>query len=116
MYIDISKYDLSFFNLYVIMGISLLEKLENDEIRRASVVKITEVIRETRLRWYGYVLRMDGKKEVKRSWEEPVRGRISRGRQRIDGGIRQKKIWRRDLVEDAVDSRQWRTRIRQPTP
>ena len=67
-----------------IMGISLLERLENDEIRRmAGVVKITEVIREARLRWFGHVLRMDGGEGVRRAWEEPVRGRRSRGRQRI---------------------------------
>ena len=51
-----------------IMGISLLERLENDEIRRmAGVVKITEMIREARLRWCGHVLRMDGGEGVRRA-------------------------------------------------
>ena len=59
-----------------IMGISFLERLETDEIRRrASVVKISVVIRERQLRRYGHVLIMDGKEEVKRAWEELVRGR-----------------------------------------
>ena len=77
------------------MGISLLERLENDEIRRmAGIVKITEVIREARLRWCGHVLRMTGEEVVKRAWEEPVRGRRSRGRQRIR--------WR-DKVKDDME-------------
>ncbi|XP_064120190.1 uncharacterized protein LOC135224796 [Macrobrachium nipponense] len=79
-----------------IMRISLLERLENDEIRRAGLVKITEMIRKARLRWYGHVLRMDDEEGVKRAWEEPVRGRISRGRQRIR--------WR-DKVKEDMDRR-----------
>lgn len=49
------------------MGILLLERLEYDEIRRAGLVKITEVIRESRLRWYGHVLRKDDEEVVKRA-------------------------------------------------
>ena len=102
-----------------IMGISLLERLENDEIRRmAGVVKITEMIREARLRWCGHVLRMDGGERVRRAWEEPVRGRRSRGRQRIRWRDKVRDdMERRGLVEeDAFDRRYWRGRIRQPTP
>ena len=102
-----------------IMGISLLERLENDDIRRmAGLVKITEVIRESRLRWYGHVLRMDGEERVKKAWEEPVRGRRSRGRQRIRWRDKVKDdMERRGLVEeDAFDRNNWRRSIRQPTP
>ncbi|XP_064078467.1 uncharacterized protein LOC135195890 [Macrobrachium nipponense] len=67
--------------LWWIMGLSLLERLEKDEIRRVGLVKITDVIRESQLRWYGHVLRMDDEEGVKKAWEEPVRGRRSRGRQ-----------------------------------
>ena len=67
-----------------IMGISLIERLENDEIRRrAGIVKIAEVIREACLRWCGHVLRMDDEEDVKRAWEQPVRGIRSRGRRKI---------------------------------
>ena len=102
-----------------IMGISLFERLENDEIRRrAGIVKITEVIREARLRWYGHVLRMDGGEGVRRAWDEPVRGRRSRGRQRIRWRDKVKDdMVRRGLVEgDAFDRGHWRGRIRRPTP
>ncbi|XP_064089918.1 uncharacterized protein LOC135203915 [Macrobrachium nipponense] len=99
-----------------IMGISLLERGENDKIRRADLVKIAEVIREARLRWNGHVLRMD--EGVKRAWEEPVRGRRSRGRQRFRWRDKEKEdMERRGLVEDdAFDRGQWSRRIRQPTP
>ena len=50
------------------MGISLLKRLENDEIRGIpGLVKITEMIRESRLRWYGHVLRMDGEERLRRT-------------------------------------------------
>ena len=101
------------------MGISLLERLENDDIRRmAGIVKITEVIRVGRLRWFGHVLRMDDEEGVKKAWEEPVRGRRSRGRQRIRWRDKMKDdMERRGLVEeDAFDRSYWRRSIRQPTP
>ena len=102
-----------------IMGVSLLERLENDDIRRmAGIVKITEVIRVGRLRWFGHVLRMDGEEGVRKAWEEPVRGRRSRGRQKIRWRDKMKDdMERRGLVEeDAFDRRYWRRSIRQPTP
>ncbi|XP_064101858.1 uncharacterized protein LOC135212417 [Macrobrachium nipponense] len=102
-----------------IMGISLFERLDNDEIRRDSLVKITEVIRDSRLRWYGHVLRMDDEEGVRRDWEEPVRGRRPRRRQKIRWRDKVKEdMERRGLVEDdAFDRRQWRRgRIRQATP
>ena len=49
---------------------------------------------------------------VKRAWEEHVRGRRSRGRQRIRWQDKAKEDMERDLVEDAMDAR----RIGQPNP
>ena len=102
-----------------IMGISLRERLENDEIRRrAGVMKITEVIRESRLRWFGHVLRMDDEEGVKKALEEPVRGRRSRGRQRIRWRDKVKDdMERKGLVEeDAFDRNHWRRHIKKLTP
>ncbi|XP_064093992.1 uncharacterized protein LOC135206581 [Macrobrachium nipponense] len=104
-----------------IMGILLLERLENDEIiRKAGFVKIAKKIRESRLRWYGHhVLRMDDEEGVKRDWEKPIRGRRPRGRQRKRWRDKVKEdMERRGLVEDDdFDRTQWRRRrIRQPTP
>ena len=48
-----------------IMIISLLQGLENEVVRRrAGIVKITEVIQESRLRWFGHVLRIDAEEGV----------------------------------------------------
>ena len=56
------------------MGLSLLKRLTNDELRQMQgLVKITEVIRESRLRWFGHVIRMDVEERVRRAWEESVR-------------------------------------------
>ena len=102
-----------------ILGVSLLERLQNDEIRRiAGVAKVTELIRVSRLRWYGHVLRMDDEENVKKAMIEPVRGRRSRGRQRIRWKDKVKDdMLKRGLVEeDAFDRKLWRRHLRQPTP
>ncbi|XP_064107409.1 zinc finger protein 501-like [Macrobrachium nipponense] len=81
--------------------IQLEKRMENDEIRRSGLVKVSEVIRELRLRWYGRVLRIDDEEGVKRAWKEPVRGRKLRGRQRIRWRDKVKdRMERRGLVED----------------
>ena len=41
------------------------------------------MIRESRLRWYGHVLRMDGREKVRKAWEEPAGGRRSSRKHRI---------------------------------
>ena len=53
-----------------------------------------------------------------RAWEEPVRGRRSRGRQKIRWRDKMKDdMEHRGLAEeDALDRKEWRRRIRQPTP
>ena len=59
-----------------------------------------------------------GEEGVKMAWVEPVRGRRSRGRQRIRWRDRVKDdLERRGLVEeDAFERNHWRKSIRQPTP
>ena len=101
------------------LGISLLERLENEDIRRgAGVRKITDLIAESRLRWYGHVVRMDEEENVKRAWLEPVRGRRSRGRQRIRWRDKvSSDLEKRGLVEDdAYERNSWRRRIKAADP
>ena len=61
---------------------------------------------------------MDDEEGVKKTLEEPVRGRRSRGRQRIRWRDKVKDdMERRGLVEeDAFDKNRWRRYVRQPTP
>ena len=46
------------------------------------------MIKESRLRWYGRLLRMDGEERLMSAWKGPVRGRILRKREgELDGEI-----------------------------
>ena len=47
------------------------------------VTKISDQIREARLRWYGHVVRKEQTEDIKRAWREPVVGKRSRGRQML---------------------------------
>ena len=66
------------------MGVSLGERRRSEDIRaEAEVVPIVEKARETRLRCYGHVIRMEEDHPVKMPWRSQVEGRRSKGRQRI---------------------------------
>ncbi|XP_068207557.1 uncharacterized protein [Palaemon carinicauda] len=73
-----------------ILGISLLERLENYEVRiMTGVVKIAEIIRSSRQMVWAQV-----EEGVRGAWEQPIKGRRSRGREKIR--------WR-DRVKDDID-------------
>ena len=97
-----------------ILGVSLEDKIRNDEIRRrCGVVCIAEKVKEARLRWYGHVLR--------RSKEEPIRSIMELNIEGNRGWGRPKKRLldrvKEDLNENGLtsdmtrDRSYWRTRI-----
>ena len=63
--------------------LGLRERLANEvEIkRRTGATKISDNIREARLRWYGHVARREQTEDIKRAWREPVVGKRWRGRE-----------------------------------
>ena len=65
-------------------GISLREKKINAELRESmGIEKISDVIRHSRLRWMGHVLRKEGNDWVKKSMEMTVGGSRGRGRPKM---------------------------------
>ena len=93
--------------------------MRSEEIRRKiSVTEIVEKVRETRMRWYGHVQRMENIDEVKTTMEKEVQGRRRRGRSRkrwIDCIRKDLKDLRVD-PEDALERSFWRARIRAANP
>ena len=56
-------------------GVSLREKKTNAELRESmGIEKISDVMRRSRLRWMGHVLRKEGNDWVKKSMEMTVEG------------------------------------------
>ena len=57
-------------------GVSLREKKTNAELRESmGIEKISDVMRRSRLRWMGHVLRKEGNDWVKKSMDVTVEGR-----------------------------------------
>lgn len=102
-----------------IQGISLKDRIRNEDIRKsAGVTSIILKAKQEKLRWFGHVLRREEDNPVKKAWREPIKGKRSRGRQRIrwrDGVERDMREL--NLTEgDAQDRVLWRQRIQVADP
>ena len=91
-------------------GVSLREKT-NAELRESmDIEKISDVMRCSRLRWMGCVLRKEGNDWVKKSMEMTVEGSRGRGRPKMTW----EKVVERDMKvrglvrNDAKDGVKWR--------
>ena len=76
-----------------IMGVTLLDRRRNEDIRRE--LKVDEIllkIQQARLRWYGHLLRMSEQNPVKQAWKWKVEGSRPRGRPR--------KRWMENVRDD----------------
>ena len=65
-------------------GVSLTEKKTNAELRESmDIEKISDVMRCSRLRWMGHVLRKEWNDWVKKSMDMTVEGSRGRGRPKM---------------------------------
>ena len=91
-------------------GVSLREKT-NAELRESmGIEKISDVMRHSRLRWMGHVLRKEGNDWMKKSMDMTVEGSRGRGRPKMTW----EKVVERDMKvrglvrNDAKDGVKWR--------
>ena len=92
-------------------GVSLRERKTNTELRKSLGIKdIDKVMRWSRLRWMGHVLRKGKDDWVRRSMEMVIEGKRGVGRPRMtwvkaaESDMRVKGLMR----EDAEDQTKWR--------
>ena len=92
-------------------GHTLLDRIENEEIRRRT--KVTELhakVQEKRLRWYGHMLRRDEDHVTRRTLEMEVEGRRRQGRPRrrwldcVKEDLAEKRLG----VQDAANRERWK--------
>ena len=102
-----------------ILGISLKDKIRNEEIRRrCGVVDIAEKVRETRLKWYGQITRRDNGEPVRDILELDIKGNRGRGRPKkrwidcVKEDLNEKELTV-DMKKDRIG---WRSRIRAADP
>ena len=101
------------------LGLTLRDRKRNEFVRKKlGVACITDKVRESRLRWYGHVMRSDETSGIKRIMNAEVCGKRSRGRQRkrwmdqIQQDLKTLKLKR----EDTGDRSKWKRRIRVADP
>ena len=94
-----------------IKGVTLLAQETNVNIRNAlNIEPITDVVRRTRMRWFGHLFMMDVKNKVKEVWKMRVPGKRCqvRSKMRWVDNIR-KDMLEMDLkMEDAQNREFWR--------
>ena len=101
-----------------IKGVTLRDRVKSVDIRKQlGESSIQEKVRETRLRWYGHMQRME-ENEVRAVGDMRVPGKRPRGRPsaRWMDGVRRDMQALRITPEDAQDRTFWKSRIRAADP
>ena len=100
-------------------GVTKLDIIRNERIRGTTKVgEISKKLQESRLKWYGHVLRREGEYVGKRVMAMEVPGNRRRGRPKrrwlesIRNDLSQRELSR----EDAQDRDKWRRLIRHIDP
>ena len=101
-------------------GVTKLDRIRNERIRGTTKVgEISKKVQESRLKWYGHVLRRESDEYVgKRVMGMEVPGKRRRGRPKrrwmdtIGNDLSEKELSR----EDTQDRAKWRSRVRHIDP
>ena len=60
--------------LRMMLGVTLKDKLRNEEVRRTTVTtSVVTIVERSKLRQYGHFLRKDKEEVVRQVWEEPIK-------------------------------------------
>ena len=100
-------------------GVTKMDRIRNERIRGTTKVgEISMKVQESRLKWYGYVLRREDEYVGKRVMVMAVRGkrRIGRPKRRWLDSIRNDLSERGLSEEDAHDRPRWRRLTRHIDP
>ena len=101
-----------------IKGVTLLDRETNENIRNAlNIEPITDILRRSRMRWFGHLLRMDDKNKVK-VWKMSVPGKRRQGRTKMRwmDNIRKDMLEMGLKMEDAQTREFWSKEIQAPRP
>ena len=100
-----------------ILGVSMKDKIRNEEIRkRCEVVDIIEKVREARLRWYGHIGRKDAAEPVRSIMEMEIKGNRGQLKKRWMDCINEDLTVKKLTMDMVRDRKKWRIRIRAANP
>ena len=76
-------------------GVRLLDRVSTDVLcdRVSVVVKTEDMITQSRLRWYGHVMRGDINSQIRELMKVKITGKRKKGRQRKSWEKCVKKVW-----------------------
>ena len=99
-------------------GVTKLDRIRNELRGTTKVEEISKKVEESRLKWYGHVLRREDEYVVKRVMGMEVLGKRRRGRpkRRWLDNIRNDLSERELSREDAQNRAKWRRLIRHTDP
>ena len=103
-----------------IIGVSRLQKIRNDDIRKrlGQEISLNQRIQERQLKWFGHVSRMNQERMPHLALHTKVHGKRSQGRPRkrwidtVADDLDQKGISMREVSTLAADRDNWRDVIR----
>ena len=101
------------------LGLTLRDHVRNEEVRSClGVAAITDKLRESRLRWFGHVVRAPAGSVVQTAMQLEVPGTRPRGRPKMRWWDTINEDLRRTQLkeEDASDRSQWRRAYRHADP
>ena len=89
----------------------------NDDIKKLTgVVNISEKVKEGRLRWLWYVMGREPESGKRRAYETPVKGKRSRGRQKLKFRVVVQSDMNRIDDGTSKDRNEWRKVCRAADP
>ena len=97
------------------LDVTKMDTIRNEYIRGTAYVRrVSEKIREGRLRWYGHVMRRDEAYVGRRMMEMELPGRRRRGRpkRRVMDAVREDMREVGVTEKDAMERRRWKKLIR----
>ena len=76
-------------------GVRLVDRVSTDVLcdRVSVVVKTEDMITQSRLRWYGHVMRGDINSQIRKLMKVKITGKRKKGRQRKSWEKCVKKVW-----------------------
>ena len=101
------------------LGLTRYDRITNDDVRkRMGVAPITDKMRESRLRWYGHVIRSDEKTVAKNALQFSPKGKRPRGRpkKRWLDGLKEDMKRVNVTPEDALERTKWRRQCKTADP
>ena len=96
-------------------GVKLLDKRRSEDLRSMMGIKfdIVDIIRKSRLRWFGHVMRREKGVGIRKVLEIDIEGKVDRGRPKLMWNDIVKKDMKQYKIDgnDCLDRKKWKLKV-----